>query len=401
MPKLLQINVTANWGSTGKIAEDIGKVAMSNGWESYIAYGRDTNPISTSKLIQIGNKWDMYYHGLQTRIFDRHGLASIKATMDFIETVKQIDPDIIHLHNIHGYYINYEILFDYLSKAKKPVVWTLHDCWPFTGHCAHFDAVGCNKWKTGCNCCEYKSAFPTTNLFCNSANNYRRKKEAFTSVENMIFIPVSDWLSNFISESFLSKYPRKTIHNGIDTSVFSPTNIINDKKDKFSIIGIASIWSERKGLNDFIELRKLLPNEYEITIIGLNKEQIDSLPNGINGIARTNSLTELINHYSSADVYVNPTYEDNFPTTNIEALACGTPVITYRTGGSIEAIDSNTGYIVEQGDISDLVNKIIQVCNDSNKTKTREFCRERAVRLYNKNDRFKEYIELYDSLIKK
>lgn len=401
MPKLLQINVTANWGSTGKIAEDIGKVAMSNGWESYIAYGRDTNPISTSKLIQIGNKWDMYYHGLQTRIFDKHGLASKRATRDFIERVKQIDPDIIHLHNIHSYYINYEILFDYLSKAGKPVIWTLHDCWPFTGHCAHFDAVGCNKWKTGCLNCKHKNTFPTAKILCNSANNYIRKRKAFTSVKNMTFIPVSDWLSNFLDKSFLNEYPKRTIHNGIDINVFSPTNIKNDKKDKFSIIGIASIWSERKGLNDFIELRKLLPNEYEITIIGLNKEQIDSLPNGINGIARTNSLTELINHYSSADVYVNPTYEDNFPTTNIEALACGTPVITYRTGGSIEAIDSNTGYIVEQGDISDLVNKIIQVCNDSNKTKTREFCRERAVRLYNKNDRFKEYIELYDSVLLK
>lgn len=401
MPKLLQINVTANWGSTGKIAEDIGKVAMSNGWESYIAYGRDTNPISTSKLIQIGNKWDMYYHGLQTRIFDKHGLASKRATRDFIERVKQIDPDIIHLHNIHSYYINYEILFDYLSKAGKPVIWTLHDCWPFTGHCAHFDAVGCNKWKTGCLNCKHKNTFPTAKILCNSANNYIRKRKAFTSVKNMTFIPVSDWLCNFLDKSFLNEYPKRTIHNGIDINVFSPANIKNDKKDKFSIIGVASVWSERKGLNDFIELRKLLPNEYEITIIGLNKKQIDSLPNGIKGIARTNSLAELINFYSSADVYVNPTYEDNFPTTNIEALACGTPVITYRTGGSIEAIDSNTGYIVEQGDISDLVNKIIQVCNDSNKTKTREFCRERAVRLYNKNDRFKEYIELYDSVLLK
>lgn len=401
MPKLLQINVTANWGSTGKIAEDIGKVAMSNGWESYIAYGRDTNPISTSKLIQIGNKWDMYYHGLQTRIFDKHGLASKRATRDFIERVKQIDPDIIHLHNIHSYYINYEILFDYLSKAGKPVIWTLHDCWPFTGHCAHFDAVGCNKWKTGCLNCKHKNTFPTAKILCNSANNYIRKRKAFTSVKNMTFIPVSDWLCNFLDKSFLNEYPKRTIHNGIDINVFSPANIKNDKKDKFSIIGVASVWSERKGLNDFIELRKLLPNEYEITIIGLNKKQIDSLPNGIKGIARTNSLAELINFYSSADVYVNPTYEDNFPTTNIEALACGTPVITYRTGGSIEAIDSNTGYIVEQGDISDLVNKIIQVCNDSNKTKTREFCRERAVRLYNKNDKFKEYIELYDSVLLK
>lgn len=401
MPKLLQINVTANWGSHGKIAEDIGKVAMSNGWESYIAYGRDTNPTSTSKLIPIGNKWDMYYHGLQTRIFDKHGLASKKATKDFIETVKQIDPDIIHLHNIHGYYINYEILFDYLSKARKPVIWTLHDCWPFTGHCAHFDAVGCNKWKTGCLNCRHINTYPIAKIYCNSANNYIRKRKAFTSVENMTLIPVSIWLSEFLDKSFLNGYPKRTIHNGIDISVFTPANIEEDKKNRFSIVGVASVWSERKGLNDFIKLRKHLPNEYEITLIGLNKKQIDSLPSGIKGIARTNSLTELINYYSSADVYVNPTYEDNFPTTNIEALACGTPVITYRTGGSIEAVDSQTGYIVEQGDISGLVDRIIEICDDSNKANKRVACRERAVKLYNKNDRFKEYIDLYNSVLLK
>lgn len=401
MPKLLQINVTANWGSHGKIAEDIGKVAMSNGWESYIAYGRDTNPTSTSKLIPIGNKWDMYYHGLQTRIFDKHGLASKKATKDFIETVKQIDPDIIHLHNIHGYYINYEILFDYLSKARKPVIWTLHDCWPFTGHCAHFDAVGCNKWKTGCLNCRHINTYPIAKTYCNSANNYIRKRKAFTSVENMTLIPVSIWLSEFLDKSFLNGYPKRTIHNGIDISVFTPANIEEDKKNRFSIVGVASVWSERKGLNDFIKLRKHLPNEYEITLIGLNKKQIDSLPNGIKGIARTNSLTELINYYSSADVYVNPTYEDNFPTTNIEALACGTPVITYRTGGSIEAVDSQTGCIVEQGDISGLVDKIIEICNDGNKANRRIVCRQRAIKLYNKDDRFKEYIDLYNSVLLK
>ena len=401
MPKLLQINVTANWGSHGKIAEDIGKVAMSNGWESYIAYGRDTNPISTSKLIPIGNKWDMYYHGLQTRIFDKHGLASKKATKDFIETVKQIDPDIIHLHNIHGYYINYEILFDYLSKARKPVIWTLHDCWPFTGHCAHFDAVGCNKWKTGCLSCRHINTYPIAKTYCNSANNYIRKRKAFTSVENMTLIPVSIWLSEFLDKSFLNGYPKRTIHNGIDINVFSPANIDKDKKNRFSIVGVASVWSERKGLNDFIKLRKHLPNEYEITLIGLNKKQIDSLPNGIKGIARTNSLTELINYYSSADVYVNPTYEDNFPTTNIEALACGTPVITYRTGGSIEAVDSQTGCIVEQGDISGLVDKIIEICNDGNKANRRIVCRQRAIKYYNKDDKFYEYIKLYNSLLTK
>lgn len=401
MPTLLQINVTANWGSTGKIAEDIGKVAMANGWESYIAYGRDTKPSSTSKLIPIGNKWDMYYHGIQTRIFDKHGLASKKATKELIKTIKLINPDIIHLHNIHGYFINYEILFEYLSISGKPIVWTLHDCWPFTGHCAHFDFVQCNKWKEDCANCRYKKTFPTSNVLSNSADNYKRKKKSFTSIKDLTLIPVSNWLHDLLEESFLNKYPRKTIHNGIDTNVFTPTPENHMNNNKFSIIGVASVWTERKGLKDFIRLRKLLPQEYCITMIGLNKEQIESLPPDIKGIVRTNSLAELIEYYSTADVYVNPTYEDNFPTTNIEALACGTPVITYDTGGSTEAINQQTGYIVKQGDIEGLSKCITMLCNDNYKEATRKACRERAVALYNKDDRFDEYLNLYNSLLKK
>ena len=399
MPTLLQINVTANWGSTGKIAEDIGKVAIANGWKSYVAYGRDTKPNSASQLIPIGSKWNTYCHLLHTRLFDKHGLASKKATKEFIEKVKEIDPDIIHIHNIHGYFINYEILFEYLATAGKPIVWTLHDCWLFTGHCAYFDMVNCDGWKSGCVVCRHKNVYPSANLFSNSANNYKRKKAAFTSVKNMTFVPVSDWLLKFLGESFLSKYPRRTIHNGIDTNVFIPTNHKQEADGKFSIIGVASVWAERKGLKDFFELRKSLPENYEITIIGLNNEQIETLPQGIKGIARTNSLAELIEYYSTADVYVNPTYEDNFPTTNIEALACGTPVITYNTGGSIEAVDENTGRIVEQGDIDGLVKCIVEICNDKNKETTRKLCRERAVALYNKDDRFMEYMNLYNTLI--
>lgn len=400
MPTLLQINVTANWGSTGKIAEDIGKVAIANGWKSYIAYGRDTKPTSASHLIPIGNKWDMFYHGLQTRLFDRHGLASKKATKDFVESVKRIDPDIIHIHNIHGYFINYEILFEYLATVGKPIVWTLHDCWPFTGHCAYFDMVNCDGWKSGCIDCRHKNVYPAAKIFCNSADNYKRKNVAFTSVKDMTFIPVSDWLLNFLGESFLCEYPRMTIHNGIDTKVFTPAKGRQENNGKFSIIGVASVWAERKGLKDFVKLRDALPKEYNITLIGLNKEQIETLPPGIKGIARTNSLSELIEYYSNADVYINPTYEDNFPTTNIEALACGTPVITYNTGGSIEAIDVHTGRIVEQGDIDGLVSSIVELCTDSNKSNTRIKCRERAIALYNKDDRFMEYLSLYNTLIK-
>ena len=216
----------------------------------------------------------------------------------------------------------------------------------------------------------------------------------------MTLIPVSDWLSKFLNDSFLREYPKKTIYNGINTNVFIPRRN-NNKKESYSIIGIASVWTKRKGLDDFAKIRSILPEKYKITLIGLNKKQIENLPLGITGIARTNSLAELIEYYSTADVYVNPTYEDNFPTTNIEALACGTPVITYNTGGSIEAVDENTGRIVQQGDIEGLVKCIVEICNDKNKESTRIACRERAVALYNKDDRFMEYMNLYNTLIEK
>lgn len=398
MPKLLQINVTANWGSTGKIAEDIGKIAISNGWESYIAYGRDTKPKSASHLIRIGDKWDMYYHGFQSRIFDNHGLSSKKATRLLLKKIEQINPDIIHLHNIHGYYINYEILFEYLASTNKPIVWTLHDCWPFTGHCAYFDMVNCDKWKNGCINCKHKYTYPSSLLLCNSDSNYLKKQKSFNSVDNITLVPVSNWLSLLLDKSFLSIHPKKTIHNGININTFAPASNIKTKKN-FTIIGVASVWDKRKGMRDFFEIRKLLPENYEIILIGLNKEQISSLPNGITGISRTNSVEELVQYYSSADVYVNPTYEDNFPTTNIEALACGTPVITYNTGGSIEAVDLQTGRIVNQGDFSGLVNCIVELCNHKDKDAIRTACRQRAVKLYNKDKKFEEYIELYKSLL--
>lgn len=398
MPTLLQINVTANWGSTGKIAEDIGKIAISQGWKSYIAYGRETQPVSDSTLIPIGNKWDMYCHGVQSRILDNHGLASKKATRELIGKIKEIKPDIIHLHNIHGYFINYEILFEYLATKDTPVVWTLHDCWPFTGHCAYFDMVNCDKWQNGCIDCRHKGTYPVSLVKSNSKNNYIRKKKSFLSLKKLILVPVSNWLSELLEKSFMADIDKKTIHNGIDITKFKPTQTTSTSKNK-TIIGIASVWEKRKGLDDFIELRKLLPMEYDIKLIGLNKEQISSLPLGITGISRTNSFDELVENYSTANVYVNPTHEDNFPTTNIEALACGTPVITYRTGGSPETITPETGIVVEKGNHRQLADAIETVCNKG-KAHYSAACRERAVTHYNKNDRFNEYIELYNTLLK-
>lgn len=398
--RILQINVTANWGSHGKIADDIGNLAIKHGWESAIAYGRNFNP-SSSKLIKIGNKWDNIVHGVSTRLFDRHGLQSYHATKRFISKAEEYNPDIIHLHNIHGYYLNYPLLFEWLKRINRPVVWTLHDCWPWTGHCAYYTYNQCYKWEHNCNKCPGLSSYPKS-FIDGSTINFGIKKKSFLGVDNLVLVPVSNWLAKDVKKSFLRDYKVEIIHNGIDLNSFHPeTKGINKisipSKNKKIILGVASVWEKRKGLEEFINLRSILPQTHEIVLVGLTPKQIQSLPNGIIGITRTNSVQDLTKLYSSADVFVNPTLEDNFPTTNIEALACGTPVVTYNTGGSPEAIDEKTGFVVPYKDINALKEKIIYICE--NHPFSSADCRTRAVNNFNKDVAFSKYIELYKSLL--
>ena len=221
MPKLLQVNVVANSGSTGKIAENIGKLAIKNGWECYIAYGRG-KPKSSSHLIRIGNNWDMYMHGIQSRLFDNHGLASVGATRRFIEEIEGLKPDVIHLHNIHGYYLNYKLLFEYLATINTPVVWTFHDCWSMTGHCSHFDATGCNRWQSECYDCPLKGEYPASMFMDASKRNFRLKKRLFSSVKDMTIVAVSQWLADIVEKSYMADYPIRVINNGVDVEVFQP-----------------------------------------------------------------------------------------------------------------------------------------------------------------------------------
>jgi putative colanic acid biosynthesis glycosyltransferase len=399
--RILQINTTVNSGSTGRIAEDIGKVIIANGHESYIAWGRG-NPKSQSKLIKIGSQKDIMLHGLKSAILDRHGFGSKKATQKLIEDIEKIKPDVIGLHNLHGYYLNIDILFNYLEIKKIPIVWTLHDCWAFTGHCTYFDSVGCEKWKIQCEKCPKKSYYPSSYLADNSKENYLNKKELFNKLANGTIITPSKWLKNLVEESFL-KYPVTNIYNGIDLQVFKPQIEIKIIKEKYQIttekiiLGVASFWDERKGLKDFIALQKILSNSI-IILVGLSKKQIKELPTEIIGIERTENIQELAALYSVSDVFVNPTYQDNFPTTNIEALACGTPVITYNTGGSPEAIDEQTGKIVTKGDIKALANAIEEVLNNGKPFYTNS-CRLRAENRFNKEDRYMDYLLIYEKIV--
>ncbi|MBO4334146.1 MAG: glycosyltransferase [Paludibacteraceae bacterium] len=397
MPKLLQINITANWGSTGKIAESIGLAAMKQGWESYIAYGRWCNP-SKSHLIKVGCKLDMYLHYGEQRIRDNEGLCSRGATKRLIRQMQEIKPDVVQLHNIHDHYLNYRLLFDYLNQTDIKVVWTFHDCWAFTGHCFHFVTKKCGKWKTGCFDCPLKSEYPKT-ILDRSKEHWQLKKELFTGCENLTIVPVSDWMGDFVKQSFLRKKKIHVIKNGVDLNIFRPSlsALDKDSKHKFKILAVSSVWYPDKGELDIYKLHNMLSeDEFEITMVGLSAKQVKKLPSGIIGIQRTQNVQELVQLYSNADVLINPTYADTFPTVNLEALACGTPVITYRTGGSPEAIDDKTGVVINQGDVESLASTIMSMKTNPLSS---EDCRMRAEKYFDKDKCFEQYIHLYNELL--
>lgn len=335
--KVLQINSVCGTGSTGRIALDLYKTLEEHGHICRIAYGRGNAP-KNIQTIQIGNIHDVYFHGVMSRLTDRHGFYSRNATKKLLKEIELFCPDIIHLHNIHGYYINVPLLFQYLKKLGKPVIWTLHDCWAFTGHCSHFQYVNCDRWESGCFECPQKQEYPRS-LMDNSKQNYLLKKEIFNSLSNFAIVTPSQWLYQVVQKSFFHGKHIYHIPNGIDTTIFKQQPYKNSSSHlKTVVLGVANIWNDRKGFFDFIKLNELLNHKlYQIIMVGVNAKQKSILPPSIIGIEQTDSVDVLADLYSNADVYLNLTYEDNFPTTNLEALACGTPVITYKTGGSVES----------------------------------------------------------------
>lgn len=366
MSRILFINSVCN-GSTGTICKNLYKAAQEVGHTCCIAYGRGDAPDGFN-TIKIGNQLDIYLHVLKARLFDASGFGSKKATKDLIKQIEEFKPDVIHLHNIHGYYINIEILFNYLKKHPEiKKIWTLHDCWTFTGHCSHYTYRKCNKWQICCEGgCPNKKEYPKS-WFSNIKSNFNKKKEIFCGVENMILITPSKWLKNEVEKSYLKDYTIEVINNGVDTNLFKPTpsNIKQQYgiEDKKVILGVSSVWNKMKGLDTFIELSKELDNQYQIVLIGLNKKQIEQLPTNIIGISRTENVQELVKWYSAAALFFNPTLEDTYPTTNLEAIACGTPVITFDTGGSPESAYADEDKIVTN-DMNSIIKAIKRCSSD-------------------------------------
>lgn len=395
MKKLLQINVTANWGSTGKIAEQIGLLAMNLGWESYIAYGRMMNP-SKSKLIKIGSWWDVYFHYVMSRFFDMEGLMSKRATRKLVKEIETIDPDVIHLHNIHDHYINYPILFDYLIRKDIPVVWTLHDLWAVTGHCA-INKVGCEKWMKHCSDCPLKAKWSVDQ----SEKNYYLKKHFFSNIKNLTIVSVSNWLNCQVERSFMGTNQLCVLKNGVDIDVFKPT--ANDVRERYGIgnrkiiLGVASVWDNDKGLHDFIKLSEALPNNWVIVLVGSTKKKVTRC--NIIYLPRTQNQQELAELYSEAHVLLSMSSSETFGLTIAESMACGTPVIVYNNTAQPELVSDGTGIVVSTGDIDGVL-----VSLDRFKDKlsfVSQKCRNRAKECFDKNNTYEKYINLYNSLIKK
>lgn len=353
--KVLFINSVCGIGSTGRICTDLAQQLEAEGHEVKIAYGRNgTVPEKFQKYaVRIGSDFDCKMHALQTRLFDTHGFASKAATKKFLQWAEEYKPDLLWLHNLHGYYINIELLFEWIKQhPEMEVRWTLHDCWAFTGHCSHFTVVNCNQWKTKCKDCVQKEQYPKCIGLSNVEKNFERKRKVFTGVKKMTLITPSKWLADLTRQSFLREYPVEVHYNTIDKTVFKPTP--SDFRHRYSlenkkiILGVANVWNERKGLNDFYRLAEMLDDKYAIVLVGLSRKQIADLPKNIKGIVRTNSTKKLAEIYTAADIFVNSSKEETFGMTTAEAEVCGTKSIVYKGTACEEIAEINGSKVVEQ-----------------------------------------------------
>ena len=394
--KVLQINSVCGIRSTGRICTDLADVLFAIGQESLILYGRESAPSRFSSFSKkITTDSEVKLHGVCARLFDKAGFVSKRATERFIKEIERYNPDIIHLHNLHGYYLNVETLFEYLKTQDRPVVWTLHDCWAFTGHCSHFSYVGCDGWKNGCGNCPQIKEYPKS-FSDNSAANFERKRKCFNGVKNMTLITPSNWLADVVRQSFLGDYPVVVIPNGIDLDSFKPTDLqIREKYgigDGKIILGVASAWSERKGLYDFVHLSELVSDDYKIVLVGLKDAR--GIPEKIITIPHIDGKEELAALYSSAYVFYNPSREETMGLTTVEAMACGAPVAVYDVTAVAETVDKNCGIVIDNCSVEEFVSNL-----DKFAELDRTQCISRAQN-YEKNKMFNKYIEIYEELIK-
>lgn len=397
--KILMINSVCGIKSTGRICTDLAVMLEQRGHDVKVAYSRETVPPQFEKYaVRIGTDRDVKLHGLKARLTDGSGFGSTGATKRFIKWVKEYDPDVIHLHNIHGYFLDIRVLFDYLRTCGKPILWSFYDCWSFTGHCAHFDFNGCSKWQTGCKHCAHLEEYPKS-FVDRTKRNYKRKRSLFTGIPNLQLIVPSLWMREMVESSFMKDYPCRVLPNGIDTNQFYPRD--NRVKEEFGVgdrhllVGVSSVWQKMKGINYLNRLAEALPEDkYSILLVGSNqnKEYIDSR---ILRVDHTHNIDELCQIYTAADVFVNPTLQESQGLTTTEAFACGTPAVVFRSGGAAECVDDTCGITVKKGSFKDLYQSVLQICE--NKPYSAEACIAKA-KTYDKQACYQVFMELYDSL---
>ena len=399
--KVLEINSVCGIRSTGRICTDIADILHSEGDVCRIGFGRGNVPEAYRQIAApIGGRLGTLIHALGSRLFDNTGLYSTFATRRFLRWVDKFQPDVVHLHNIHGYYLNVGLLFRYLKKKNLPVVWTLHDCWAFTGHCSHFAALGCEKWEEMCFQCPQRGEYPASLLFDNSCRNYRHKKNLFNGLKKMQIVTPSDWLGNCVKRSYLRQYPVTTIQNGIDLLTFCPQE--SDVAQKYGlqgkriVLGVASAWGKQKGLSEFYRLAQLLKEEYQVVLVGLTPKQVEQLPGNIVGIQRTDSVQELAQLYTAAYVHVSMSREETMGLTVIEANACGTPVIVFNSTALPEIVTEQTGVVLEEC-TAEAVASVLQK-TDFSKTRYADNCIAHA-RNFEKTKMYSKYIALYRSMV--
>lgn len=399
--RIVQINGGAK-GSTGKIMMGIAEVARAQGHEVMCA-----SPITTTNrdagedcgYYRIGTFNSRRLNVALARITGFNGCFAWFETYKLLKKIDEFKPDIIHLHNLHDSYINLPMLFSYIKKHNVPTVWTLHDCWAFTGQCPHFTIAKCDKWKVGChNCPQYKE-YPAS-LYDNTKKMWQLKKKWFTGVKNMTIVTPSEWLAGLARESYLKQYPIEVINNGIDLNVFKPTHSNFRKQygipgDKYIVLGVSFAWGYRKGLDCFVEMAEKLDERYQIVLVGTDDEIDKNLPQSIISIHRTQNQKELAEIYSAADVFTMPTREENYPTVNMEAIACGTPVVTFDTGGCAETVDTSTGIIVSVNEIDKLIEAIDVISQEQINPEVYK----KKVRNYSQDLKYMEYLELYSHVI--
>lgn len=398
--KVLQIN-SVNYGSTGNIMFGLSELIQDHGDQCLCATGFTRHKNRRRERIPVGGVLSKSYHMFAARRSGKHGCYSKAATRRLIAKIKSFSPDVIHLHNVHGWYLNIPILFAFLRESKIPVVWTLHDCWAFTGGCAQFRLCDCSRWQWGCGQCPQLGDYPIASAKERTAQMWQLKKELFQKMDNLTLVAPSQWLAELAKASFLREYPMQVIHNGIDLEAFRPVpSTVREKygcTGKFLVLGVTMDWGPRKGLDVFCTLAQRLDTErFQILLVGTDERIERTLPSSIRTVRRTDTLKELAQLYSAADVYVNATREDTYPTVNMEALACGTPVITFNVGGSTEMLDSSCAVAVEAGNVEQLEKEIIRVCTQ--KPFSASDCLKKAEE-FDRKKRFQEYIELYERVI--